>query len=66
MRKECAVAPTDHVASEPERIAPIVCDQCGGQAPLMRRTPDAFSRGQSEIWTYECRDCRHKMTRKVE
>jgi hypothetical protein len=39
---------------EPKRIGPIRCDKCGSRAHLIRRTPDAFERDGSEIWTFEC------------
>jgi transcription elongation factor Elf1 len=34
---------------------PITCPHCGGQAYLMRRTPQPKIMG--EVWTFECKDC---------
>jgi hypothetical protein len=48
------------------RAAPIVCAQCGGRAPLMRMSPDAYTRGKTEIWTYECSACGHKTEKSVD
>jgi hypothetical protein len=41
--------------------APIVCEECGGDALLRRRTIDTFKQDGSEIWTFECIDCRYHM-----
>jgi hypothetical protein len=41
------------------------CEKCGGYAFLARTAPDAFKRDGSEIWTYECVDCDHRMQRKM-
>ncbi len=41
------------------------CEKCGGYAFLARCAPDAFKRDGSEIWTYECVDCEHKMQRSM-
>jgi hypothetical protein len=32
----------------------------------MRMSPDAFTRGKTEIWTYECSACGHKVEKTVE
>ncbi|MFN3659383.1 MAG: hypothetical protein ACK4UO_19230 [Pseudolabrys sp.] len=59
--------PTFRAPDQLARLAPIVCPACGGQAHLMRRTPDAFKRdGKTERWTYECADCGHKVEKTVE
>jgi DNA-directed RNA polymerase subunit RPC12/RpoP len=47
------------------RAAPIVCAECGGRAPLIRMSPDSFTRGKTEIWTYECSACAHTMEKTV-
>lgn len=39
------------------------CEKCGGYAFLARCVPDAMKRDGTEIWTYECCDCEHKMER---
>jgi DNA-directed RNA polymerase subunit RPC12/RpoP len=59
---------TAYFTPSPElpRISPIKCARCGGKAPLMRRVPNSFKRGQFEIWTYECIECGHTMDRSVE
>ena len=57
--------PTFRAPPQVSRAAPIVCTECGGRAPLMRMSPDAFSRGRNEIWTYECSACGHKTEKTV-
>jgi hypothetical protein len=47
------------------RAAPIVCAECGGRAPLIRMSPDSFTRGKTEIWIYECSACAHTMEKTV-
>ena len=44
----------------------MVCAECGGRAPLIRMSPDGFTRGKAEIWTYECSACGHKVEKTVE
>ena len=39
------------------------CEKCSGYAFLARCLPNAFKRDGSEIRTYECVDCGHKMQR---
>lgn len=60
------VMPTVRAPAQLSRAAPIVCPQCGGRAPLIRMSPDGFSRGKAEIWTYECSACWHKVEKTVE
>ena len=45
---------------ESPRAAPLARERCGGQAPLIRRTPHTAKRG-AEVWTFECRDCGEQM-----
>jgi DNA-directed RNA polymerase subunit RPC12/RpoP len=58
--------PTFRPPPQLSRAAPIACPKCGGRAPLIRMSPDAFSRGKAEIWTYECVACGHKTEKSVE
>ena len=52
--------PTFHPPRKPNPIpGPIACEKCGGRATLIRRRPDAYSRGKLETRTYECVLCRH-------
>jgi Zn ribbon nucleic-acid-binding protein len=47
-----------------ERFASTArCEKCGGYAFLGRSAYDAFRRDGSEVRTYECVDCEHKMQR---
>jgi DNA-directed RNA polymerase subunit RPC12/RpoP len=57
--------PTYRAPQQLSRAAPITCPKCGGRAPLIRMSPDAFTRGQMEIWTYECAACGHKVEKRV-
>lgn len=57
--------PTFRAPSQFSRATPIVCAECGGRAPLIRMSPDAFTRGKTEIWTYECSACGHKAEKSV-
>jgi hypothetical protein len=41
------------------------CEKCGGYSFISRTVHDAFKRDGSEIWTYECVDCGHRMQRSV-
>jgi DNA-directed RNA polymerase subunit RPC12/RpoP len=41
----------------------IRCEKCGGYAFLVKCVLDV--REGSEIWTYECSDCRRKSERSV-
>jgi transcription elongation factor Elf1 len=43
-------------SSPPTYITPVTCPHCGGQARLMRRTPDPQYTG-GEIRTFECDAC---------
>lgn len=44
---------------------PLRCAECGGHAPLIRMSLDAFTRGKTEIWTYECAACGRKAEKTV-
>jgi hypothetical protein len=35
-------------------IGPIRCPHCNEKAHLVRRTPDAFNRDGSGVWTFQC------------
>lgn len=37
-----------------DRIEPIRCPHCGQKAHIIRRSPDAFKRDGSELWTFVC------------
>jgi hypothetical protein len=41
------------------------CEKCGCYAFVTRCGQDAFKHDGTEIWTYECVDCDHKMRRTV-
>jgi len=58
--------PTFRAPARLSRAAPSVCPQCGGKAPLVRMSPDGFTRGTMEIWTYECSACGHRIEKSVE
>ncbi len=58
--------PTFHAPAKLSRPAPVICSKCGGQAPLIRMSPHSFTRGRTEIWTYECSACGHKVEKRVE
>lgn len=53
-------------APQVSRAAPIICLHCGSRAPLIRMSPDAFTRGKTETWTYECSACGHKIEKSVD
>jgi hypothetical protein len=42
-----------------------ICPECGGRAPLIRMSPDSYTRGKMETWTYECSTCGHKVEKTV-
>ena len=58
--------PTFRAPAQLSRAAPILCPQCGGRAPLIRMSPDSFTRGKMETWTYECSACGNKTEKSVE
>jgi DNA-directed RNA polymerase subunit RPC12/RpoP len=58
--------PTFRAPAQLSRATPVICPECGGRAPLIRMSPDAFTRGKTEIWTYECAACGHKVEKTVE
>ena len=58
--------PTFRAPAQLSRATPVACPECGGHAPLIRMSPDAFTRGKTEIWTYECSACGHKVEKTVE
>jgi hypothetical protein len=37
-----------------EDIDPIRCPHCGELAYMIRRTPNAFKRDGTEVWTFQC------------
>jgi hypothetical protein len=47
-------------------ITPIRCEKCGQSAHLLAQHPDAYSRGRSELWAYQCAACGHKMYREAD
>ena len=48
-------------AKDQKFIRPLRCENCGGNAHLVRRSPD-FAKGDgSEIRTFECPECEHQM-----
>lgn len=57
--------PTFRAPPQLSRAAPIACPKCGGHAPLIRMSPDAFTRGKMETWTYECSACGSKTEKSV-
>jgi DNA-directed RNA polymerase subunit RPC12/RpoP len=57
--------PTFRAPTQLSRAPPIVCTECGGKAPLIRMTPDAFTRGKTEVWTFECAACGHKTEKTI-
>ena len=58
--------PTFRAPAQLSRATPVICPECGGRAPLIRMSPDSFTRGKMEIWTYECSACGHKVEKTVE
>jgi DNA-directed RNA polymerase subunit RPC12/RpoP len=58
--------PTFRAPAQLSRATPVICPECGGRAPLIRMSPDSFTRGKTEIWTYECAACGHKVEKTVE
>jgi hypothetical protein len=58
--------PTFRAPAQLSRAAPSVCPKCGGKAPLIRMSPDSFTRGKTEIWTYECSACGHQVEKTVD
>jgi len=58
--------PTFRAPAQLTRAVPMICPKCGGRAPLIRMSPDAFTRGKTEIWTYECSACGHKVEKSVD
>lgn len=58
--------PTFRAPAQLSRAAPITCPECGGQARLIRMSPDGFTRGKKENWTYECSACGHMIEKSVE
>ncbi len=64
-RRKGGEMPTFRAPPQLSRAAPIVCAKCGGRAPLIRMSPDGFTRGKTEIWTYECSACGHKVEKTV-
>jgi transposase-like protein len=48
-------------------MTPTNCPRCSGEAPLVRRGPDAFKRdGKTEIWVFRCKECGYQFGRTVE
>jgi hypothetical protein len=41
-----------------EKIQPIPCAKCGGDANRIRRAPDPLNMG-AEMWTFRCDRCAH-------
>ena len=64
-RDEGGEMPTFRAPPKVSRAVPAVCAECGGRAPLIRMSPDGFTRGKTEIWTYECSACGHKVEKTV-
>src|SRR5262249_31357580 len=44
----------------------IVCEKCGGKAPLIDCAPCTLSRDIREIWTFKCEVCGENLRRIVE
>lgn len=38
-------------------VQPLRCDRWGGEAPLVRRSPDRLAPDYTEIWTFQCIRC---------
>ena len=57
--------PTFRAPAQLSRAMPVICPTCGGRAPLIRMSPDSFTRGKMEIWTYECSACGLKVQKTV-
>jgi Zn ribbon nucleic-acid-binding protein len=53
------------VVKEQTFIRPIRCGECGGNAHLVRRSPDPTREDGSEIRIFECHECGHQMQKVV-
>ncbi len=51
------------VVKDQKFIAPLRCDNCGGNAHLIRRSPHAAT--DLEIRVFECHECAHQTQRIV-
>jgi hypothetical protein len=60
-----AVERRSFVVKEQKFIRPIRCGKCGGNAHLIRRSPDPVKGDGSEIRVFECYDCGHQTLRTV-
>jgi hypothetical protein len=52
-------------AKDQKFIRPLRCENCGGNAHLIRRAPDSLKRDGSEIRTFECPECKHQMRQTI-
>ncbi len=53
------------VVKEQKFIRPIRCITCGGNAHLIRRSPDPVKKDGSEIRIFVCLECGHQTIRIV-
>jgi hypothetical protein len=60
-----AVERRSFVVKDQKFIRPIRCGRCGGNAHLIRRSPDPVKRDGSEIRVFECYDCGQQTLRTV-
>jgi Zn ribbon nucleic-acid-binding protein len=60
-----AVEKRSFVVKEQKFIRPVRCIKCGGNAHLIRRSPDPVKEDGSEIRIFECHECGHQTLRIV-
>jgi hypothetical protein len=60
-----AVENRSFVVKEQKFIRPVRCIKCGGNAHLIRRSPDPVKEDGSEIRIFECHECGHQTLRIV-
>jgi hypothetical protein len=60
-----AVEKRSFVVKEQIFIKPLRCGECGGNAHLIRRSPDPDRRDGTEIRIFECHECGHQTLRIV-
>jgi hypothetical protein len=51
------------VVKEQKFIRPVRCIKCGGNAHLIRRSPDPVKEDGSEVRIFECHECGHQTLR---
>jgi hypothetical protein len=60
-----AVEKRSFVVKEQKFIRPVRCIKCGGNAHLIRRSPDPVKEDGSEVRIFECHECGHQTLRTV-